>query len=150
METIEMLINEIESMVLQAKKMPLSNGDVIVNRNNMLSLISRFRESYPSALKEAITIQRDRDLIIDNATKYANETAEAAEVNARIRMSDSEIMKKAKEQANAILSEAEDNYNKTDYQARIVAFNILKSVEDTLSESINAVNRKKADLINKQ
>ena len=67
METIEALLNEIESEVLRAKKATFSNTDVLVNRQVMLSLINRFRGAYPSALREAEQIKRDRDEIIDKA-----------------------------------------------------------------------------------
>lgn len=47
METIDMLINEIESEVLKAKKAAFSNTDIVINKAVLLDLISRFRASYP-------------------------------------------------------------------------------------------------------
>ena len=43
METIDMLINEIESEVLKAKKAAFSNTDIVINKAVLLDLISRFR-----------------------------------------------------------------------------------------------------------
>ena len=53
METIEMLINELESEVLKAKKATFSNTDIVINRSTVLDLLSRIRANYPNALKEA-------------------------------------------------------------------------------------------------
>ena len=52
METIEMLLNEMESTVLKAKKAAFSSTDILVNRQAMLDLLTRFRASYPIVLKE--------------------------------------------------------------------------------------------------
>lgn len=58
METIDMLINEIESEVLKAKKAAFSNTDIVVNKAVLLDLISRFRASYPLVLREATQIKK--------------------------------------------------------------------------------------------
>lgn len=42
-----MLINEIESEVLKAKRATFSATDIVINRQVMLDLITRFRASYP-------------------------------------------------------------------------------------------------------
>lgn len=79
METIDMLINEIESEVLKAKKAAFSNTDIVVNKAVMLDLISRFRASYPLVLREATQIKKERDDIMQKAEAYANETMDKAE-----------------------------------------------------------------------
>ena len=72
METIESLLNEIESEILRAKKAPFSSTDVVVNRQALLSLINRFRGAYPSALREAEAIKRERDDIITKANVFGS------------------------------------------------------------------------------
>lgn len=50
---------------------------------------------------------------------------DAAEENAKIMMSDTEVLKKATAEAQAMNAEAEEHYRKMDYEARSLAFNIL-------------------------
>ena len=147
METINMLINEIESEVLKAKKATFSPTDIVLNRQVMLDLITRFRASYPIVLKEAEQIKKERDDILAKAEAYANKTMDAAEQNARALMSDTEVLKKATAEAQAMRAEAEENYRKMDYEARSLAFNILDSAEKSIKEGLNVINDRKRKLI---
>jgi hypothetical protein len=55
---------------LKAKKATFSSTDIVVNKNTMLELVSRFRNNYPVALKEATEITRQRDEIIAKAKEH--------------------------------------------------------------------------------
>ena len=147
METIEALLNEIESEVLRAKKATFSNTDVLVNRQVMLSLINRFRGAYPSALREAEQIKRDRDEIIDKANQYAENICDNAENQVKAMIAETEILRQAKEDAEALRKEAQENYDKMDYEARALAFNLLDSAEKALKESMNIINGRKRKLV---
>ena len=102
METIDMLIGEIESEILKAKRATFSSTDIVINRQVMLDLVTRLRASYPIVLKEAEQIKKERDDILSKAEAYANKTMDAAEEQARAMMSDTEVLKKASEEAEAM------------------------------------------------
>lgn len=147
METIDMLINEIESEVLKAKKAAFSNTDIVVNKAVLLDLISRFRASYPFVLREATQIKKERDDIIEKAEKYANETMDKAEEQAKRLMTETEVYSRAKAEAEAMQREAEENYHKMDYEARSLAFNILDSAEKSMKDSLDIINDRKRKLV---
>lgn len=147
METIDMLINEIESEILKAKRATFSATDIVLNRQVMLDLVTRLRASYPIVLKEAAQIKKDRDDILAKAEAYANKTMDAAEEQARQMMSESEVLKKAAEEADAMRAEAEENYRKMDYQARSLAFNLLDSAEKVMKEGISTIADRKRKLV---
>lgn len=147
METIDMLLNEIESEILQAKRAAFSATDVVVNRQVMLDLITRFRASYPIVLKEAEQIKKERDDILTKAEAYANKAMDAAEEKARALMSETEVLRKATIEAQSMRAEAEENYRKMDYEARSLAFNILDSAEKTIKDGLNVINDRKRKLI---
>ena len=147
METIDMLINEIESEVLKAKKAAFSNTDIVINKAVLLDLISRFRASYPLVLREATQIKKERDDIIEKAEKYANETMDKAEEQAKRLMAETEVYARAKAEAEAMQREAEENYHKMDYEARSLAFNILDSAEKSMKDSLGIINDRKRKLV---
>ena len=147
METIDMLINEIESEVLKAKKAAFSNTDIVVNKAVLLDLISRFRASYPLVLREATQIKKERDEIIEKAEKYENETMDKAEEQAKRLMTETEVYARAKAEAEAMQREAEENYHKMDYEARSLAFNILDSAEKSMKDSLGIINDRKRKLV---
>lgn len=147
METIDMLINEIESEILKAKKATFSNTDIIVNRQVMLDLISRFRASYPLVLREATQIKKERDEIIAKAENYANETMDKAEEQARRLMTETEVYNRAKQEAEAMQREAEESYRKMDYEARSLAFTILDGAEKSIRDGLEIINDRKRALV---
>ena len=147
METIDMLIYEIESEVLKAKKAAFSNSDIVINKAVLLDLISRFRASYPLVLREATQIKKERDDIIEKAEKYANETMDKAEEQAKRLMAETEVYARAKAEAEAMQREAEENYHKMDYEARSLAFNILDGAEKTIKDSLGIINDRKRKLV---
>lgn len=147
METIDMLINEIESEVLKAKKAAFSSSDIVINKAVLLDLISRFRASYPLVLREATQIKKERDDIIEKAEKYANETMDKAEEQAKRLMTETEVYSRAKTEAEAMQREAEENYHKMDYEARSLAFNILDSAEKSMKDSLDIINDRKRKLV---
>lgn len=147
METIESLLNEIEGEVLRAKKAAFSSTDIVVNRQTMLALISRFRGAYPIALREAEQIKRERDDILNKANAYAESICDNAEAQVAQMKSDTEIMRQAREDADALRREAQEAYDKMDYEARALAFNLLDSAEKALKESMNIINGRKRKLV---
>ena len=78
MDNIDMLINELESELLKAKKSAFTNGAVIVDKNRMLDLVSRLRTNLPAVIREATAIKRDRDSIMQQADEYAKKSLDDA------------------------------------------------------------------------
>ena len=147
METIDMLINEIESEVLKAKKAAFSNTDIVINKAVLLDLISRFRASYPLVLREATQIKKERDDIISKAEAYANDTMDKAEARAKQMMTETEVYNRAKAEAEQMQREAEENYHKMDYEARSLAFNILDGAEKSMRDGLSIINDRKRALV---
>ena len=147
METIDMLINEIESEVLKAKKAAFSNTDIVINKAVLLDLISRFRASYPLVLSEATQIKKERDDIIAKAEAYANDTMDKAEARAKQMMTETEVYNRAKTEAEQMQREAEENYHKMDYEARSLAFNILDGAEKSMRDGLSIINDRKRALV---
>ena len=147
METIDMLLNEMESEILKAKKVAFSTTDIAVNRQAMLDLLTRFRASYPIVLKEAEQIKKERDDILSKAEAYANKTMDAAEERARDMIAESEITRRATEEAESMREEAKKSYIKMDYEARALAFNILDSVEKQFNENLKTIADRKRRLV---
>ena len=155
MENIEMLIGELESEVLKAKRAAFSSTDITINRATVLDLLSRIRENYPSALKEANVICQKRDEIIAQANaytaeanKYAQDIMDKAEEDAKKLVEQSEIVRRAQESAQEMQEEAAGHYQKMDYDARVLAFDLLNDVEKTMRNALMQINDRKNKLVN--
>lgn len=147
METIEMLINDLESEILKAKGAAFSRTDVVVNKANMLDILSRIRENYPIALKEAAGILISRDQILKDAHDHANMILSNAEVQANQMLDTNEILLRAKDAAAEMKKDAMEKSSKMDYDARALAFTMLSDIEKTITAMLSEIDDKKNKLL---
>ena len=147
METIEMLINDLESEMLKAKSAAFSRTDVVVNRATMLDILSLIRENYPMALKEAAEIIMKRDKILNDAREYANSLMNKAEEDAEHMVSESEIVARAHEAAQKLHSETTDNCKKIDDDTRWFAVNLMSNVEQSMQSALAQIQEHKNKLL---
>lgn len=146
MDTLDNLINELESEVHTAKKATFSS-DILLDKAKLLELVSRMRNSLPYIITEARQIKENEEKIIQDAKNYAEQTMKDANEQAQNIISQTEIIKRATEDARAMREEAEENYKRRDYDTRALSYQILDGVEKALADSINIINDKKRKLI---
>ena len=146
MDTLDLLLNELETEVHKAKKATFSS-DIMMDKNRLLELISRMRNSLPQVINEARGIKENEEKILSDAKAYADGVMADANEKARLAISQTEIIRQATEDARAMREEAEENYKRKDYDSRALSYQILDSVEKVLADSINLINDKKRKLI---
>ena len=84
---------------------------------------------------------------MSKANAYAESICDNAEAQVAQMKSDTEIMRQAREDADALRREAQEAYDKMDYEARALAFNLLDGAEKALKESMNIINGRKRKLV---
>ena len=148
-ETFETLLTQLESEILMAKKATFSPSEIMVNKSRMQDLIARLRSSFPVVITEAKQIKENEAKIIGDAQAYADKLVADATAKSKEMVDQTDIIKRAKEDANAMRTEAEENYKRSDYESRALAFQILDGAEKTLVDSLNIITEKKRTLIEK-
>jgi len=147
MESIDMLINDLESEILKAKKATFSNTDIIVNKNTVLALISQIRSNLPIQIQEANEVLKQKDDVLEQANAYANDICQKAVDKANYMITQTEIFKLAEEQCKEMGSQAEENCRKLDYEARSSAYSILDGVSKALQSALMTINDNKNKLV---
>ena len=148
-ETFETLLNELEQEILKAKKATFSPSEVLVNKSRMQDLIARLRSNFPAVITDAKQIKENEAKIIGDAQAYADKLVADATAKSKEMVDQTDIIKRAKEDATAMRTEAEENYKRSDYESRALAFQILDGAEKTLVDSLNIITEKKRTLIEK-
>jgi len=148
METIEMLINELESNLLKAKRAMLSSTDVVVNRAVILDIVSRIRTSYPAALREAAQIKQNEEKIIRQAETDADNILRQASEQAQQMVASSEITRRAQSQAQNLNEQVNEQCRQLDYDTRRFAFGVLNNVEAAVRDSLKMIAEQKDKLLN--
>ena len=103
---VEDLINELEDMMDAAKVLPLTGGKAVLDIETALDILDEIQDSLPSEVSQAKGIVADRNQIIAEAKKEAEEIVRAGEEKKKRLVDQSEIVKQAEAQAADIISDA--------------------------------------------
>ena len=102
------LLEDLESLVMNASKMPFSNKKM-VEEEEILQIIDDLKESMPAELEQAKKVLAEKDKIISDAQHHAESmVAQAKDYIAKL-TEESELVRQAQEHANQIIQNANDS-----------------------------------------
>lgn len=99
------LIDRLEEMVSQATKVPLT-GKVLLDPDELLSLVDEMRELIPQEIREANRIARDRETILRESREQAEQTVREAQALAARLTSEAAVAHEAQTQADELIDQA--------------------------------------------
>lgn len=101
-------IQQLEELVRDAKSMPLSSS-ALLNRDEVLELITQMKDSLPDEIKQARWIVKDREELLAKARRDTEAMVEAAREE-QLRMASHEaVVQRAQEEAQRIVQEASED-----------------------------------------
>lgn len=101
---IDMLYERVEDAKSPALKPNLS----MVDRDEILDLLDELRSQLPVELKRAQELLAAREKFVDEAKRDVERMMRQADLEAKSKISDSEVLYAAKEKARKIIADAED------------------------------------------
>jgi vacuolar-type H+-ATPase subunit H len=108
------------------------SGRCLVDREEILEIIKEMRLKLPDDLKQAKWVKEERQRILMEAQKEADNVVKEAESKISELIDEHEITKQAYEQANEIISNAQKNAKEIRLGTREYADSILSKVESIL------------------
>ena len=135
------LLETLEELLEKGKTIPFTEK-CIVEKNDILEIIKEIRLNLPDELKQAKWIREERERIIAEAQKDAEDIVKEAENRIISMIDEHEITKKAYDKKNEIIAEANEMYREYNKDAINYADGILKSIEENmlaLSENLGNV-----------
>ena len=105
---IEQLIDALEDKIDACTTIPLW-GRGIIDKDELLDLVSDIRMKYPDEMKQAKWVKEERSRIISDAQKEAAAIIKAAEEKIAAMVNDHDITQQAYEKANQIVDSAQQN-----------------------------------------
>jgi len=142
--TIEEVINTMYEMVQDAWSVPLSSDKCVLEREKVLDLLDEMNNSLPGEFKQAKTIVDARNEIIGAAKREAEALVKQAELKAKQMTSEQEICRKAEEEADRIIADANSQAAKAIEAANKRLSDLkdasLRFVVDALSETEAAIS----------
>ena len=132
---IDMLYERIEDAKAPALKPNMS----IVERDEMLDLLDELRAQLPVELKRAQDLLAAREKFVDDAKRDVERMMRQAELEAKTKVSDSEVLYAAKEKARQIVAKAEERSRQLYQVANDYAEDALARTEEAVQAARDEV-----------
>ena len=134
---IDMLYERIEDAKAPALKPNMS----IVERDEMLDLLDELRAALPVEIKRAQELLAAREKFVDEAKRDVERMMRQAELEAKTKVSDSEVLYAAKEKARQIVARAEDRSRQLYQVANEYAEDALARTEEAVQAALDEVKQ---------
>lgn len=132
------LLEKIEDIIEDASKLPLSNK-IMIDKEEILEVINDIRLRLPDEINRASWVAKERQRILTEAQKEAEELMEKVKEQQKMLIEDSEITRLAKQNANQLLQEAEAKANAMKEGAYNYCDEILSKLQDKIKEINNTI-----------
>lgn len=139
------ILEALEDLVERSVAVPFS-GRCIVDKEEILEIVKEIRLKLPDDIKQAKWVKEERQRILLDAQKEANNIVKDAENKIASLVDEHEITKKAYEQANEIVSNAQKNARDIRLGTREYADSILNKVEEILKDTLDVVRTNREEL----
>ena len=142
---LQELIDEMIVAVTEAKSVPLS-GNVMVDRQQMLSMLENLRERMPKEMRAARWMVRERETFVARTNERVRDLVGRARQKADSLVSDSNIITEATEEANILVRRAEDDGRRIRLEAEDYASDRMEKLETLLSNVLGQTRQVRSDL----
>ncbi len=135
---IEEILENIDDMIDRAVNIPF-NKKGLIDTDKLREYLDDIRVNMPHQIKEAQAISEKESEIISRAKKEAEAIVKKAEDRARVLITNEEVVKQAQAKANEIISNAQLKSKEIRRATNDYADLILKQTEEVLLKSLNDV-----------
>jgi cell division septum initiation protein DivIVA len=139
------ILEDLEDIVEKSITVPLS-GRSLVDKDELLEFIKEIRLKLPDDIKQAKWVMEERQRILLEAKKEADNIVKEADSKVAALVDEHEITKKAYEQANEIIKSAQNNAREIYLGAREYADSILNKVEQILNDTLDVIKANREEL----
>ena len=133
------LIDMLYERVEEAKSPALKPNLSMVDRDEILDLLDELRAQLPVEIKRAQELLAAREKFVEEAKRDVERMMRQAELEARTKVSDSEVLYAAKEKARQIVAQAEDRSRKLYQVANEYAEDALARTEEAVQAALDEV-----------
>lgn len=140
------LLENLEDVVEKAKQVPLSSS-VKVSREEIFEIIENIRLALPQEIKQAQRIVHNSESIIDNAHASANNIINSANDTAEKMTMEHEITKRAREEAEAIITDARNKAEDMRMGAIEYADQMLENTENQIKAVFDNFSKRSNNIL---
>lgn len=146
MMEIYRILDELELMIKDSKKVPLSSGKVVIESSRFLDRIDRIRAILPEELETARLIISEKERIVKEACAQADDYVEQSRHQVAQMVDDNEITRNAMQMGEEIVAKAEEMARDIRRDANEYADGVLSHMEIVLKKGLDAISQGKDDI----
>ncbi len=139
------ILDELELMIKESKKVPIS-GKSLVEGHIVLDRLDRIRAILPEELQTARLIMHEKERIVTEACAQADEFMEESRGKVARMVDENEITKNAMQVADDIVFKAEELAKEIRRDANEYAEGVLAHMEIVLKKGLDSVAQGRAEL----
>ena len=128
-EDIYQLIAHLEGITYDLKKVPLSGGKCLIDKDEFLGIIDSIRRSLPIEITHAQKVLASREEIVSAANREANEFIKRAKEKSAMLITQETIVKEANNAATELKRQAEAQARETIAKANAHATQLVADAE---------------------
>ncbi len=139
------LLENMEDILENSKEIPLTHR-AFVDKNELLDIIKDIRLKLPEELKTAKVIKEEHDKIIAKAQEEADGIVKEAENRIISMIDEHEITKKAYEQKDKIIENANDMAREISNGTKAYADSILEGIQVALEDALKVIENNRKEI----
>ena len=139
------LLETLEDILERSKTLPFTEKAVI-DKEEFFEIIKEIRLKLPEELKQAKWVKEDRERILEQANKEANDVVKEAENRIISMIDEHEITKKAYEQKAEIIEAANEMSREISNGTKEYADNVLQGIEVALEDALKIIQNNRKEL----
>ena len=128
------LLDTILEIINKSKSVPFTTDKCVVERNQLKDIVEEIKNKMPDELKQAKWIKEERERIMAEAQKDADDIVKEAENRIIAMIDEHEITKKAYEKKNEIIADANEMYREITQGTNTYVDGILANIENSMVE----------------
>ncbi|HWP98511.1 MAG TPA: ATPase [Syntrophomonadaceae bacterium] len=146
MMEIYRVLDELELIMKESRKIPFSNGKIIIETHTFLDRLDRIRAILPEELETAKLVLTEKDRIVREACDEAEQYVELSKDKVARMVDESEITQQAMKVAEEIVAKAEEVAVEIRRDANEYAEGVLAHMEIVLKRGLEAVSQGRDDI----
>ena len=140
------LIDRLEEMVAEGRRMPIGAG-VVVDRRRLLDMVDQMRAALPNEIREADDVLRRRDELLERADEEAKIKLRRAEEQVDDILENESIVRAAQARADMLVREAEARGDRMLLDAETQARARLAEAEKLANEQMDEADRYATEML---
>ncbi len=139
------LLETLEDILERSKTLPFTEKAVI-DKEEFFEIIKEIRLKLPEELKQAKWVKEERERILEQANKEANDVVKEAENRIISMIDEHEITKKAYEQKAEIIEAANEMSREISNGTKEYSDNVLQGIEVALEDALKIIQNNRKEL----